>query len=150
MLTVINKIDKVSDKLHTDNTMSEISESDIKQYEFAMSSSFNSIKALNPIFISAKLGLGIEELENYIYQAADIPEINENSVIITSARHYEALSRAHDSIQQVIMGLTSDLSGDLLAEDLRICLSELADITGGQITSQETLYNIFSHFCIGK
>ena len=150
LLTVINKIDKISDKLHTDNTMSEISESDIEQYEFAMSSSFNSIKALNPIFISAKLGLGIEELENYIYQAADIPEINENSVIITSARHYEALSRAHDSIQQVIMGLTSDISGDLLAEDLRICLSELADITGGQITPQETLNNIFSHFCIGK
>ena len=150
LLTVINKIDKISDKLHTDNPTSEIGESDIKQYKSSMSSSFNGIKTLNPIFISAKLGLGIEELEDCIYQAADIPEINENSVIITSARHYEALSRAHESIQQVIIGLTSDISGDLLAEDLRICLSELADITGGQITPQETLNNIFSHFCIGK
>ena len=150
LLTVINKIDEISDKLHTDNPTSEIGESDIKQYKSSMSSSFNGIKTLNPIFISAKLGLGIEELEDCIYQAADIPEINENSVIITSARHYKALSRAHESIQQVIIGLTSDISGDLLAEDLRICLSELADITGGQITPQETLHNIFSHFCIGK
>ena len=150
MLTVINKIDKISDKLHTDNPTSGIGESDIRQDKSSMFSSFNGIKTLNPIFISAKLGLGIEELEDCIYQAADIPEINENSVIITSARHYKALSRAHESIQQVIIGLTSDISGDLLAEDLRICLSELADITGGQITPQETLHNIFSHFCIGK
>lgn len=150
LLTVINKIDKVPGKLHTDKLTVENKESYIKEFEPDIPTSFNNIKSLNPIFISAKLGLGIEELENRIYQAADIPEINENSVIITSARHYEALSRAHDSIQQVIIGLTSDLSGDLLAEDLRICLSELADITGGQITSLETLYNIFSHFCIGK
>jgi len=150
LLTVINKIDKVPGKLHTDKLTVENKESYIKEFEPDIPTSFNNIKSLNPIFISAKLGLGIEELENRIYQAADIPEINENSVIITSARHYEALSRAHDSILQVIMGLTSNLSGDLLAEDLRICLSELADITGGQITPQETLYNIFSHFCIGK
>ena len=150
LLTVINKIDKVPGKLHTDKLTVENKESYIKELEPNIPTSFNNIKSLNPIFISAKLGLGIEELENYIYQAADIPEINENSVIITSARHYEALSRAHESIQQVIIGLTSDISGDLLAEDLRICLSELADITGGQITPQETLNNIFSHFCIGK
>ena len=106
--------------------------------------------SLKPLCISAKLGLGIDELEKRIYQAADIPEINENSVIITSARHYEALLRAHESISRVISGLASDISGDLLAEDLRLVLSELADITGGQITSQETLNNIFSHFCIGK
>ena len=46
--------------------------------------------------------------------------------------------------------MDADLSGDLIAEDLRICLDELADITGGQITPQETLNNIFKHFCVGK
>ncbi len=92
----------------------------------------------------------MDKLEKTIYEAADIPEINENSVIVTSARHFEALLCAHESIQQVITGLNMDISGDLLAEDLKLCLSELADITGGQITSQETLNNIFSHFCIGK
>ena len=100
--------------------------------------------------ISAKQGIGIHELEENIYSAADIPEINENSVVVTNARHYEALTRAHDSLSRVISGMDLGLSGDLLAEDLRICLEQLAEITGGQITPNEVLGNIFKHFCIGK
>ena len=107
-------------------------------------------KELHTIYISAKLKQNINELEKAIYEAADIPEINENSVIITSARHYEALTHADESILRVILGLDSGLSGDLISEDLRICLHQLADITGGQITTHEVLGNIFKHFCIGK
>ena len=102
------------------------------------------------IYISAKLKQNIDALETAIYEAADIPEINENSVIITSARHYEALTRADESILRVIDGMNMQLSGDLISEDLRICLDQLADITGGQITTHEVLGNIFQHFCIGK
>ncbi len=102
------------------------------------------------IYISAKLKQNIDTLETAIYEAADIPEINENSVIITSARHYEALTRADESILRVIDGMNMQLSGDLISEDLRICLDQLADITGGQITTHEVLGNIFQHFCIGK
>lgn len=102
------------------------------------------------ISISAKFGQGICELEQLIYSTADIPELDENSIIVTNARHYEALTRAHSSIERVISGMALGLSGDLLAEDLRICLDELADITGGAITSNELLGNIFMHFCIGK
>mgnify|MGYP000611787233 CR=1 FL=1 len=105
---------------------------------------------LHIIYISAKLKQNIKELEEAIYVAADIPEINENSVIITSARHYEALMHADESILRVIEGLDFGLSGDLISEDLRICLHQLADITGGQITPHEVLGNIFKHFCIGK
>ncbi len=104
----------------------------------------------NIIRLSAKFGTGINKLCEALYKAADIPEISENSVIVTSARHYEALTRAQISIQRVIESMDADLSGDLIAEDLRICLDELADITGGQITPQETLNNIFKHFCVGK
>ena len=102
------------------------------------------------IFISAKLKQNIKALEEAIYEAADIPEISENSVIITSARHYEALTHADESILRVIEALEFGLSGDLVSEDLRICLHQLADITGGQITPHEVLGNIFKHFCIGK
>jgi tRNA modification GTPase len=42
------------------------------------------------------------------------------------------------------------MSGDIVAEDLKMVLEELGEITGGQISSQETLNNIFKHFCIGK
>ncbi len=100
--------------------------------------------------ISAKQQVGIDKLEECIYSAANIPEITENDVIVTSARHYEALTNAHATLLRVIDALHANFSGDLIAEDLRICLEQLADITGGQITPQETLNNIFAHFCIGK
>ena len=100
--------------------------------------------------ISAKNSENIETLERAIYSAANIPEYNENDVIVTSARHYDALSHAHHNLLRVLDGLQSSLSGDLLAEDLHLVLSNLSDITGGAITPQETLNNIFSHFCVGK
>lgn len=109
-----------------------------------------SLSTSSPLHISAKMGINITELEEAIYQAANIPEITENDVIITNIRHYEALTKAHDSISRVIEGLQTQLSSDLLSEELRICLEQLADITGGQITTPEVLQNIFKHFCIGK
>ncbi len=100
--------------------------------------------------ISAKLGYGIEDLEQELVKLADIPEISENDVIITSARHYEALIKAHESLQRVLDSMDAGMSGDLIAEDLKVVNEELGQITGGQINSQETLNNIFKHFCIGK
>ncbi|MBQ8046334.1 MAG: tRNA uridine-5-carboxymethylaminomethyl(34) synthesis GTPase MnmE [Prevotella sp.] len=102
------------------------------------------------IDISAKTGKNIDKLEQKILKAADIPEIKENDIILTNARHYDALTRAHSQLLRVIDGLYTDLSGDLLSEDLRLVIDTLAEITGGQITPQETLNNIFSHFCVGK
>jgi tRNA modification GTPase len=112
----------------------------------------NSYNTLNLplITISAKFGTGIDELEQAIYEAADIPALAENDIIVTNARHYDALVRAHDSIQRVIDGLQMQLSGDLLSEDLRQALDTLAEITGGQITPNEVLGNIFKNFCVGK
>ena len=102
------------------------------------------------IEISAKHGTHLADLEQAIYEAGDIPNLSEADFIVTNARHYEALTRAHDHIQRVIEGLQSQLSGDLLAEDLRLALDTLAEITGGQITPHEVLGNIFTHFCVGK
>ena len=103
-----------------------------------------------PIPISAKTGQNLDALKAAIYAAADIPAITSSDVIVTNARHYDALSRAHSHLQRVISGLQTQLSGDLLSEDLRQALDTLSEITGGQITPQETLNNIFKHFCVGK
>lgn len=102
------------------------------------------------VAISAKQQVNIVQLEQAIYRAADLPDLTANNVIINNARHYDALCRAHESISNVLRGITSGLSGDLLSEDLRQTLSILAEITGGQITTDEVLANIFSHFCVGK
>jgi tRNA modification GTPase len=104
------------------------------------------------IKISAKSGLGLDLLEKAIFDAANIPSITDSDVIVTNARHYESLVRAQQNLSRVINGLhDSDISGDLLAEDLRLVLSDLAEITGkGQITTNEVLGNIFTNFCVGK
>lgn len=100
--------------------------------------------------ISARESTGIDNLRNTIHRLADLPDINENDVILTSARHYDSLMRAHESITRVINGFEMNLSNDLLSEDLRLCLDHLAEITGGQITTNEVLGNIFKNFCVGK
>lgn len=101
--------------------------------------------------ISAKYGKNLSTLEHLLVETADIPEITENDVIITSARHYQALTLAHTSLERVLEAMDMGLSGDLIAEDLKIALDDLQEITGkGRITPQETLNNIFKHFCIGK
>lgn len=96
----------------------------------------------------AKFGIGLDDLRKRLIDAA--PKTSDTDVIITNARHYDALIRASEAILRVIDGLQMQLSGDLLSEDLRQAIDILAEITGGQITTQETLNNIFSHFCVGK
>ena len=141
LLMVFNKIDEISfDKavLSSDEksqTLSPISLSD---------------ENVSLLSISARTGENVSDLEQALVKAADIPEITENDVIVTSARHYEALLRADESLSRVLESIDMGMSGDIIAEDLKMVLEELGEITGGQISSQETLNNIFKHFCIGK
>ena len=96
----------------------------------------------------AKFGVGLDQLREQLINAA--PKTTDADVIVTNARHYDALVRANEHLQRVIDGLEMQLSGDLLSEDLRLTLDTLAEITGGQITPNEVLGNIFKHFCVGK
>ena len=76
-------------------------------------------------------------------------KLHNNDTIISNARHYDALGKALQSIQAVQAGLESNLSGDLLAIDLREALYHFGIITG-EITTDDLLGNIFANFCIGK
>ncbi len=114
-----------------------------------LSQSFSDIKAPK-LFLSAKTRDGLDELETLLVKTAALPEVSQNDVIVTNIRHYEALSRALDSIHRVQDGLQMQLSGDFVSQDLRECLYHLAEIVGGEIGVEEVLGNIFKHFCIGK
>ena len=144
-------IKEISSHLEDKKLILALNKSDLKSYSGFDTSSLNLPSVdIRSIEISAKFNKNIAELEDLIYELADIPEINADTVIVTQARHFDALNHAHLNLERVINGLNSTLSGDLIAEDLRLVLQDLAEITGGAITPGETLANIFRHFCIGK
>ena len=99
--------------------------------------------------ISAKSDNDIEQLRDLIVATAALPEVGSDAVIVTNARHYQALTRARDAIARAIDGLNSGLTGDLLDQDIRECLHWLGEITG-EITTDNILSEIFTHFCVGK
>ena len=101
------------------------------------------------ITISAKQKTQIKDLENLLVQAAHCPVLSSNDIIVTNVRHYEALTRALDSIHRVQEGLNDNLSGDFISQDLRECIFHLSDIIG-EVTTDQVLGNIFNKFCIGK
>ena len=130
-----------------------VNKSDLSATTYDPTSAFPHHEGEEPIpvlRISAKHDADLSQLEEALYQAAAIPEVTENDVIVTNVRHYDALVKAHTDINAVISGLESGLSGDLLSEDLRSAIEHLSAIVGGTITPDETLGNIFSHFCVGK
>ena len=97
--------------------------------------------------ISAKNN-DIEPLKQELVRIAKA-SMDTSAVMLSNARHYEAITRAHEAIIRVQQGLIDGLSGELLSMDLQDCLNALGEVTG-QITNQEVLTNIFSKFCIGK
>jgi tRNA modification GTPase len=101
------------------------------------------------IYLSAKFKKNTEKLENALLKAANLPELNDKDIVVTNLRHYEALTKALESIDRVETSLKTKLSGDFIAQDLRECMHYLGEITG-EITTDEILGNIFRNFCIGK
>ena len=92
-------------------------------------------------------GLGIDALRKQLLQATGDEQ---SSTVISNARHKEALELALGDLRRATDALHQGISTDLVSEDLRLCLQHLGEITGGTITSDEVLQNIFSHFCVGK
>ncbi|AEK23176.1 tRNA modification GTPase mnmE [Capnocytophaga canimorsus Cc5] len=99
--------------------------------------------------ISAKENINIDILKSELATYAESFTSSENNVIISNSRHYEALSNALAEIIKVQEGLEMNLSGDLLAIDIREALYHLGTISG-EVTNDEVLGNIFANFCIGK
>lgn len=101
------------------------------------------------IFISAKQRENTSELQKMLIDAAHLPTVTQNDIIVTNVRHYEALNKALEAIHRVQNGLDSQISGDFLSQDTRECIFFISDIAG-EVTNDMVLQNIFQHFCIGK
>ncbi|MEJ6735614.1 MAG: tRNA uridine-5-carboxymethylaminomethyl(34) synthesis GTPase MnmE [Flavobacteriales bacterium] len=102
----------------------------------------------NTIFVSAKEKENVKAIEIRLFDFVQSGALN-NDVVVTNARHYEALTKANESLAKVLEGLDLNITGDFLAMDIRQALYQLGLITG-DITTDDLLDNIFSKFCIGK
>lgn len=103
-----------------------------------------------PIFISAREGRGIDELKGELTQIMETSGANEADLIVSNARHHQLLREAFDALRRMRLGFDMGLSTDLLTLDLRHAITSIGEITGREITSDDTLHYIFAHFCIGK
>ena len=133
LIAVLNKIDCLTDSQRADlhQVIAEVApQADIAE-------------------ISAKQDIAVNELEQRLIAAANLPENDPNAVVVTNARHYDALCKAREAIVRSLDGLRSGLSGDFVSQDIRECMHYLGEITG-EITTHELLGSIFSRFCIGK
>jgi tRNA modification GTPase len=101
----------------------------------------------NDILISAKTGEGIKALEELLYDLTSSK--NQGDMILTNLRHYDLLVKTNEALTEVLEGLNLGITGDFLAQDIRLALHHLGELTG-TITSDDLLKNIFGRFCIGK
>lgn len=148
LIIVLNKFDLLDDRAK------ELLTNSINNKE-GDNSSFTTILGNVPkecvvMPLSAKNKDGLQGLQKQLISYTTIPDMSQNDIVVSNIRHYEALKHALDAIHRVQDGLNAQLSGDLISEDLRQCLFHLAEIVGGEITTDEVLGNIFKHFCIGK
>jgi tRNA modification GTPase len=127
LIIIANKVDKLSNE-------------DISSLKSQIS---------NLELLSAKKGIGVDELKDKLLSFVNTGALRNNDTIVTNSRHYDSLLKALDEIEKVKHGLQSGLSGDLLAIDIRQALYHFGEITG-EITNDDLLGNIFANFCIGK
>ncbi len=100
------------------------------------------------VFLAAKFKTNQKDLEKALAEAVGTVRV-EDQTIVTNIRHFEALTKAGETLNRVERGLFDQIPGDLLAMDIRQTLHHLGEITGN-VTNDELLGNIFANFCIGK
>ena len=157
--TPINEIEKLSQRIlplcqekrliiafNKSDLTTEAQRNDIKQLS-------NHLTAQHPqavtLHLSAKNDTDINSLEQQLIVAAQLPTADNNDVIVTNARHHQALLLALDAINRVTDGLNNGIPTDFVAQDIRETMHHLGEITG-QISTDEILGSIFTRFCIGK
>lgn len=154
-ILVINKSDLTSPEMsgedataESDLTSPKISDAkeiaeNLKEYTGA------NFDKCHVISISAKTGEGLSELEEALLRASVTDHDPDSELIVTNARHYEALTAGAEALDRAITGLQTGVPTDLVAQDVRESLHHLGLVTGA-VTTSDILTSIFQNFCIGK
>ena len=108
-----------------------------------------SLENQNFVMISAAQKTNLQDLKDQILSHFHINTVKQGDVLVTNLRHYQNLMATNDSLNRVLSGMETSVTGDFLAMDIRQSLHYLGEITG-EITTEDLLDNIFSKFCIGK
>jgi tRNA modification GTPase len=119
----------------------QASQSPITNHQFTPSGSIITLSAIH--------GMNIPYLKEKLFETVISRHINLESTIVTNARHFEALQKAAESLDDVQRGLDKGVTSDFVAMDIRQALSYLGEITG-EVGVEDLLGNIFGKFCIGK
>ena len=141
VIFLLNKIDKIANNKNVNDFNNFVSyiENHTRKY----------INKVDCLEISAKEGIGIKKLSSIISDYCKSIASESSGTLVTNLRHLQALTASKASLLTVREGIESDLSTELVAEDLRESIRHLSEITE-PISDWELLGNIFSRFCIGK
>jgi len=113
-----------------------------------MPKGFQQMIEMETVFISAKRKENIEMIEDALLRTVKNQNINDDFAV-SNIRHYEALHKAEQAIENIIEGMKDNLPLDLITTDMHDVLFHLGTITG-EITTDDILESVFSNFCVGK
>jgi len=105
--------------------------------------------SLPVVKISALTGQGLDDLQQAVVDLALAGGVRQEGEIITQARHHQHLTAALDYLFKAQEMLGPEAPWELVAEELRVAVHELGEITGEEV-GEDILDRIFSQFCIGK
>jgi len=143
---LLTDVQKIKDRIEGKNKRLIVVANKVDKAKGLIESKFERIDDV--IFVSAKEKENVKAIEERLFDFVQSGALN-NDVVVTNARHYEALTKANEALIKVLEGLSLNITGDFLAMDIRQALHHLGEITG-DITTDDLLDNIFSKFCIGK
>jgi len=130
IIVIVNKIDLVSELKPLEHRFKEMD--------------------IESLFISAKSGENLHLIEEKLLSLTINRSIENNDLIVSNSRHYEALIHAEIALEKTLEGIESNITGDFLAQDIRTALYHIGQITGQIEIDRDILGTIFSKFCIGK
>lgn len=101
------------------------------------------------VLISAAQQQNLSLLKSRLLACVALDQLQKTDTIVVNVRHHESLSKTKEALEDVLQGIESKLTHELLAQDIRRALYHLGEITG-EVTTDELLGNLFAKFCIGK